>query len=72
MVKFTGIGPVNGVLLVYFISFVALLFVFALFDAVSLNNCSEVELLMVVPGIKIIPDSSTLLTPSEHADGFAV
>jgi hypothetical protein len=71
IVKFTGIEPVNGELLVYFIAFVALLFVLKLPETVSLNNCNEVEPFIVVPGIKNIPDSSILLTPSVHAEGLA-
>tara|TARA_R110001583_G_scaffold163881_2_gene316365 strand:+ start:1939 stop:2223 length:285 start_codon:yes stop_codon:yes gene_type:complete len=72
MVKLTGIGPVKGELLVYFMSLVALLFELELPEAVSLNNCNEVEPFIEVPGIKIIPDSSTLLTPSVQAEGLAV
>ncbi len=50
---------------------VALSFELALAETVSLDSCNDVEPLIVVPGISIIPDSSTELTPSEQADGFA-
>jgi hypothetical protein len=71
IVKFTGIDPVNGELLMNFMSLVALLFELILPEMVSLNSCKDVEPLIVVPGIKNIPDSSILLTPSVHAEGVA-
>lgn len=69
--RFTGMAPVKAVRLVYLMFFVALLFEFGLLDKGSLASCKDVEPFIVVPGIRIIPDSSTLLTPSVQAEGFA-
>lgn len=72
MVRFTGIAPVNGLLLVYLMALVELLLVFMLPETVSLNNCKEVLPLMLVAGIKNMPDCSILATPSLQAEGVAL